>query len=272
MQSICTLLPDDLAMKVVAARAILAEEPTIGAIYDPPFAHFTLQLAEDYDWDGLAEALKDFAAREEPFEARTLGLLLWGQSGLDVAVMPHLDDPLREFQARVWRVVSPFAQGNVRKMDTPGGWIPHVTVKRGGSDRTAVGRALTRLVGEQFSGSFAVDNISVQHDPGKNSRTHYQRYLFPLKGANRKREEPGQSNATLREVIEERDTAGNAITVLTGDLDGGGHFEARWRAPELVRVMAAVRSSELHFVGARCHVSSGIVSNVEPKTPFPIQA
>jgi 2'-5' RNA ligase len=266
MQSICTLLPEDLRRKVVEARAILSEEPSIGAIYDPPFAHFTLQLAEDYEWDGLAEALQKLAADVEPFQAQTLGLLLWGNSGLDFAAMPHADEGLRDFQARVWEAASPFTQGNVRKMDTPGGWIPHVTVKRGGLDRAAGAHAMTPILGESFAWSFTVDNIAVQHDPGKNSRTHYQRYAFPLKGAARHNEPSVPANATVEEVHEE---AGSAVA--SGALDSGGRFEHRWSAPELVRFMAACRSSEVHFAGARCFVEGGVIEGLEPNTPFPIQ-
>jgi 2'-5' RNA ligase len=270
MQSICTVLPEEFAAKVVEARAILAEEPSIGAIYDPPFAHFTLQLAEDYDFEGLAAALEALAAREEPFEARTLGLLLWGASGMDFAVMPHAGQRLRDFQTRVWEAASPFTRGNVRKMDTPGEWIPHVTVKRGGPDRDACLRALSRVMEQTdgFAWTFTVDNIAVQHDPGQNSRTHYQRYLFPLGGSKPAPDLASQAamNATVQEVREE----GGAVTAK-GVLDSGAEFEHRWSAAEIVRFMAACNSAEVHFPGARCLVEGGTITRLEPNTPFPIQ-
>src|SRR5687767_11148241 len=42
----------------------------LGAIYDPPFVHATLQLAEEYDWPGLEAALTavsdDFSGFRHP--------------------------------------------------------------------------------------------------------------------------------------------------------------------------------------------------------------
>src|SRR5687767_1894334 len=137
MQSICTLLPENLAAKVAEARAIMAEEPSIGRLYDPPFAHFTLQLAEDYDWPRLEAALTEFTRNEKPFEASTIGLLLWGNG--DVAVAPYLSEELRAFQERFWRSVEGSAIGRVRSMDTPGTFVPHVTIKRTGEDHHANG-------------------------------------------------------------------------------------------------------------------------------------
>ena len=271
MQSVCTLLPDELAQKVVAARAILAEEPAIGAIYDPPFAHFTLQLAEDYDWEGLAAAMAEFAAKEQRFEARTIGLILWTGRSSSVAVAPYLDEGLRDFQARFSEIISPFAKGNVRQTDSPGGWIPHVTIKRCGTDHAATGRALTRLLDREFQWSFTVDNIAVQHDPGKNSRTHYLRLRFPLGGA--ASSEPAieaATNATITGVSESKDSSGATLSVAVVELDSGGSMEQTWTPPELVRLMAAARCSDVHFAGARCLVQDARVETVQPKTPYPI--
>ena len=57
MQSVSAVIADPYVRRVVDARAAVCDEPAIGQIYDPPFAHFTIQLAEDYDWAGLQEAL-----------------------------------------------------------------------------------------------------------------------------------------------------------------------------------------------------------------------
>jgi 2'-5' RNA ligase len=139
MQSICSLLPEPFAQHVLGARAIAAEEPSIGAIYDPPFSHITLQLAEEYDWDGLTKALAAFAAKEEPFEAEAVGLLVFSNGDIaDIAVLPHLSEQLRQFHDRLWEAALPFAKGNIRKMDYPPTWQPHVTIKRCGSDHEAL--------------------------------------------------------------------------------------------------------------------------------------
>jgi 2'-5' RNA ligase len=266
MQSICTLLPDDLATKVAEARALMAEEPSIGRFYDPPFAHFTLQLAEDYDWPWLEAALTEFTRNEEPFEASTFGLILWGNG--DVAVAPYLNEELRAFQERFWRAVEGAAIGRVRGMDTPGTFLPHVTVKRTGDDNHANGRAYARLLDSTYDWKFMVDNVSVQHDPGKNSRTHYLRWRFPLGGTPVQPVTAGPTNASITAV---RDLDEGAMPGIEADVetDDGARLTHFWSAPEIVRLRAALKCSDVHFEGARCLVENGAVVSVEPNTPNP---
>ena len=54
MQTLALLMPEPFAGRVVEARARLSEDPQLGRVLDPPFAHFTLQMVDEYDWDALA--------------------------------------------------------------------------------------------------------------------------------------------------------------------------------------------------------------------------
>ncbi|MSQ09568.1 MAG: hypothetical protein EXR52_00970 [Dehalococcoidia bacterium] len=183
MQSVCSLLPSEYAERVVEARARLSGLPAIGAIYDPPFAHFTHQLAEEYDWEGLRQAPGAQAKREKPISVRTSGVLLFSGEELSLAVAVFRSQQLADFQARVWDVVSAHAQGTIVGFYQPEVWLPHVTVKRCGKDPKVFGEAMSLLAqNNAFDWSMTVDNIAVQHDPGKNSRTHYLRLHFPLAG------------------------------------------------------------------------------------------
>ena len=266
MQSVCTLLPDDLAAKVTEARAIMSEEPSIGRLYDPPFAHFTLQLAEDYDWPRLEAALTEFTRNEQPFEARTIGLLVWGNG--DVAVAPYLSEELRAFQERFWRAVEGTAIGRIRPMDTPGTFLPHVTIKRTGDDKAATGRAYACLLESTFDWTFTVDNVSVQHDPGKNSRTHYMRWRFPFGGPPAQPVTPGNTNARILATRDLQDVPKPGVEADVETEDGRRltHF---WSAPEIVRLRATLKCSDVHFPGGRCLVENGSVVSVEPNTPNP---
>jgi 2'-5' RNA ligase len=266
MQSICTILPEDLAEKVAEARAMMSEEPSIGRFYDPPFAHFTLQLAEDYDWPRLEAALSEFTRNETPFEAKTIGLLLWGNG--DVAVAPYLSEELRAFQERFWHAIEGCAIGRVRQMDTPGTFLPHVTIKRTGDDHHANGRAYARLLDVTYDWTFTVDNVCVQHDPGKNSRTHYLRWRFPLGGPPAAPVATGQTNARILAV---RDLDQGSKPGIEADVetDDGQRFTHFWSAPEIVRLRASLKCSNVHFPGGRCLVEGGAIVAVEPNTPHP---
>ena len=262
----------EFAQQVVDARAILSEEPSIGAIYDPPFSHFTLQLAEDYDWDRLAGTMGEFAEQEKPFEAKTMGLWVTGGETTGIAVQPYASEQMRDFQNRLWQAILPCAKGNVRKLDYPETWFPHVTIKRCGTDKQAFGRAMAIIMEKSYQWSFTVDNIAVQHDPGQNSRTHYLRLYYPLGGGKGGTITPAPTNATMVELAEEKDGQGAPIWIASVELDAGGSMRQSWTAPEMVRLMAETQCSDVHFAGGRCFVEGGSIAAVEPKTPFPITA
>jgi 2'-5' RNA ligase len=275
VQSVCALMPGELFRQVVAVRAALCADPVLGAIYDPPFVHCTLQLAEEYDWPGLASALADFAKERPCFEISTVGLLVFTGQGTAIAVAPRKDQPLREFHAAVWGVISPFAQGRVDPFYHPDRWVPHVTIKRSGSDASAFGAAMGKLAGEDFTQTMTIDNVAVQHDPGKNSLTHYLRLRVPLAGAGEGvvplRDVGAPTNATLLGVSPGQEANGNPVWEATVRRDDGQEIAAQWDAPTVVRLMADARCSTFHFPGGRCRVDGdGTVGGVEPKTPFPV--
>ena len=267
MQSVCTLLPEEFEQQVVAARALVAEEPSIGAIYDPPFAHITHQLAEEYDWEGLGAAIAAFAAKEQPFEAKTMGLWVGGNGEqADVAVIPYASEQMRDFHDRLWEVITPFAQGNVNQFYASENWFPHVTIKRCGTNHEEFGRAMSKLVDTNFRWSFTVDNVSVQHDPGKNSKTHYLRLRFPLGGGSGEPVSLSDTNGTIARLAEGE--AGSWMATV--DLDTGGQVEQRWAAPEFIRMMTSLKCSNVHFEGGRCRVENGRIVALGPNTPHPL--
>jgi 2'-5' RNA ligase len=187
MQSICSVIPSEFNQQVVDARAELSQDSLLGAIYDPPFAHFTHNLAEDYDWEGLEKALRDFARAHQPFEARTFGLLSFTGDDVAIAIGVYRSPELIAYHNELWDVVSPFTRGRVRGLDEPPTWLPHITIKRCEQHRDSFGAAMARLSTRPFVWTMTIDNVSVQHDPGKNSLTYYQRLRFPLGGGSPQR-------------------------------------------------------------------------------------
>jgi 2'-5' RNA ligase len=249
----------------------LCEDPAIGAIYDPPFAHFTLQLAEEYDWTGLERALAGFTQEWEPFELQTVGLLAFTGPNTGIAIAPRKDQRLLDFQAAVWEIVTPFAQGRVDQFYHPDNWIPHVTIKRTGADARGFGNAIAKLASNDFKWTTQVTNVSIQHDPGKNSQTHYLRLRFPLRGAAPENvSTTGATNATIVGIEAITEAAGGPIWVAHVALDDEHQIQVRWDGPTLARVMAAARSSTAHFPNARCRINGDSTLLVVPNSPYPV--
>lgn len=264
MQSVCGLVSPDYFRQVVDLRASLGEDPAIGRIYDPPFVHFTLQLAEEYDWQGLERDLATLAKTLKPFELRTVGLLAFTGNGTGIAVAPYKDRQLAEFHAAVWETASSFAQGRVDQFYHPDRWIPHITIKRCGPHDHSFGHAIARLAKTDFSWTMSIDNVAVQHDPGKNSQTHYLRLRFPL-GGGRESVVAIQTNATILQVTEGKASDASPSWTVTIKLDDGREVSQQWDPPTLVRIMAEAKSSTVHFPNARCRVEHRLVPDPGPR-------
>jgi 2'-5' RNA ligase len=272
MQSVCALLPVDYARRVVDLRAQLSLDPALGALYDPPFVHFTLQLAEEYDWAGLDGALAKFAASRPAFPLATVGLLAFTGSSTAITIAPVKDRAVAEFQAAVWEVVTPFAQGRVDPFYHPDRWVPHITIKRGGTPSPAFGWAMGHLASEDLREQLTIDNVAVQHDPGHNSQTHYLRLRYPLGRSVADTAPPAMAtNATLQEFVEEPTADGSRQWRATIQPDQGAAVSQVWSCPTVVQLTAAAQASPVYFPGARCRLdSSGTVVAVDPATPFPV--
>jgi 2'-5' RNA ligase len=268
------LLPEPFAGRIIDARARLAEDPALGRMHDPPFVHFTLQMAEDYDWDRLAEALTSFARQQTPVPIRTVGLLTVTGPSTGITLEPYRDERLARFHADLWEVVTPFARGTVAPFYLPDRWVPHVTIKRCGPERAAFGRAMTALSDDTFLWSMQVDQLTVQHDPANNNQTRYQRLLVPLGKAPAAGPRPPETNATMLQVLEPSKDADPPIWCAQVRADDGREVEVRWTAAETVHVMSAARAPMSYFAGARCWLDDdpacAVVRNIGAVTPYPI--
>ncbi|HEU0166510.1 MAG TPA: 2'-5' RNA ligase family protein [Chloroflexota bacterium] len=242
----------------------------MGAVYDPPFAHMSLQMAEDYDWEGLAPALRNLAQGWKPFEVRTFGLLLATGKSMGVMVAPNKDQAIAELQAAVWEVATPFARGQVDPFYEPAVWPPHVTIKRAGSDAEALGRGIARLAREDFRWTIRIACIAVQHDPAKDGQTRYQRLCFPFGGGAPIATAAIEPNATILGCSDRLEADGRRTWTADVRLDAGQRVVLTLDAVAMVHLSAAARAAWPHFIGARCRVEGEQLTGVLPNTPFPV--
>jgi 2'-5' RNA ligase len=275
MQSVCLLMPHPFAARVVKWRARAAADPALGAIYDPPFVHCTLQLAEAYDWEGLAVALGGMAKHWESFTVTPVGVLGFTGAEAGIAVAPEKSPGFVAFHAAVWEAATPYAQGRVNPFYQPDRWVPHVTVKRCGPHSASFGAVMAMLATESLAEPLTLDTIAVQHDPGQNSLTHYLRLRFPLGGAAALLPAGAAAapapNATIRALQEARTADGAPVWQVTIEPDGSPPVDVTWDAPTLVRLSAAAAASPVHFPGGRCILDGDRVQGtILPETPYPV--
>jgi hypothetical protein len=216
----------------------------------------------------LNTALAAVAGQFQPFDMRTVGVLAFTGRQASIAIAPYKDEQLTKFHAAVWETSTPFANGRVDPFYEPGRWVPHVTLKRCGENDQSFGRAMQRLTHEGFAGTIPLEAIGVQHDPGKNSLTHYMRLRFPL-GRSTDRVDQIQTNATITNIVQiTADDPSRLLTIRTGD---GREIKTVWTASDIVRETATAQSSLVHFSNARCRVEGDRIVAVVPNTPFPVR-
>jgi hypothetical protein len=270
MQTLCLLLPEPYAQRVTEARAKLMADAALGRVHDPPFAHFTLQMADDYDWEGLAPALAAFARQQQPIPIRTVGLLCVTGAYTGVAIEPYRDTRLADFHAALWDVVTPFARGTVADFYLPDRWVPHVTVKRCGTDPAAFGRAMCLLADDTYRWTMDVPALAVQHDVDNNNQTRYQRLYEPLGPAAAPPRTPGATNATIERL--DGPAPGEDEPTWTAHLrtDAGPTVDVRWTGPETAYLQSEARAAISFFAGGRCTFDGTRVTRVVANTPVPV--
>jgi 2'-5' RNA ligase len=180
MQTVCTRLREPYWQRVLDYRDQLAEDPLLGAIFDPPTAHCSHVLAEDLDWDGLAPALEAFARTQKPFVLRTRGVLCFTGELPTIVVNVVKDARLAEYHAALYEVASKFAVNGAQSY-APATWKPHVTIKRCPPDAASFGGAMAKLAAEPFDWQIPIDAVSAQYDLG-GSEERVERLRFPLTG------------------------------------------------------------------------------------------
>jgi hypothetical protein len=228
-------------------------------------------MADDYDWDGLAEAVSDFARGQSPIPIRTVGLLtVTGPTSTGITLEPYRDDRLARFHRDLWEVVTPFARGTVAPFYLPDRWVPHVTIKRCGPHREAFGRAMRTLSEDTFLWTMDVDTLNVQHDPANNNLTRYQRIVARLGADGWTTPPTGASNATILTVGDPPSNGGPPCWSVCVRRDDGTQTELRWSAPDVVRITARARAPLVHFAGARCRLEGGAIVEITPATPVPL--
>src|ERR1044071_3509171 len=74
MQGVVSLLDDRHYARVEAIWEELGQKFDVRGMYVNSFPHFSFQVAEQYDEEACAQALRALAARTKPFRVRTAGL------------------------------------------------------------------------------------------------------------------------------------------------------------------------------------------------------
>jgi 2'-5' RNA ligase len=144
-----------------------------------PFPHFSYHVAERYDIELLANAVREFAQRSAPFTVTTSGLGIF--AGIQpVLYVPIVRTPaLSELHRALWAEVNPYGFGIVGYY-APEQWLPHITLAQQEIDAGDLPALVQQLNARDFAWEIRVDNLAIIHNTDD---PHVPVMRFPL-GAN----------------------------------------------------------------------------------------
>ena len=126
----------------------------------PPIAHLSYHVAQQYDRALLEPSLSRYAENTRPFTLATagLGLFTLPQPVIYLAVVKNLE--LARFQRWLWYEVSGTTTSGLDYY-TPDNWVPHITLFQQGLDETNIGEALALLSGRDFAWTITIQSLGL---------------------------------------------------------------------------------------------------------------
>jgi 2'-5' RNA ligase len=164
MHGLVSLLPQPYFQQVEALWQELETTYHLHGIQVTPLAHFSWQIAQDYDFDNLEAIIRDIAARTSPFVVRTTGLGLF--TGFrPVLFIPVVKDAnLVKLHAEIWEQTRSASQGQSLYYD-PEHWMPHISLAYEDIDAQNIGPILQALTFRTFDWEMTIDNIALIYEP-----------------------------------------------------------------------------------------------------------
>lgn len=129
-----------------------------------PFPHFSWQVAEDYEWDIMAEKMKEISEKTSPFIVRTAGLGIFSGESPIIFIAIIKDLNLIKHHEIIFDIIEPVAKGSVPYYH-PNGWIPHISLAYFDITENNVGSVMKLLSFRNFHWEIEIDNIALIYEP-----------------------------------------------------------------------------------------------------------
>ena len=129
-----------------------------------PFPHFSWQVAEDYEWDLIAEKMKGISQNIKPFIVQTAGLGIFSGDSPIIFIAVLKDLNLMKHHANIFNIIEPVAKGSVPYYH-PDAWIPHISLAYSDITKKNIGNVMKFLSFRTFHWEIEIDNIALIYEP-----------------------------------------------------------------------------------------------------------
>jgi len=181
MHGIVSLLDEKHDQIVKSIWDELEAECGLKGIRETPFPHFSWQVADGYQEEGIEDILKELAEEIKPFKINAVGVGIFsGNTGvLPVIYVPVLRQQVLNLNHRlVWKKLECCAI-NPKKLYHAYNWMPHITLAYKDVTAEKLNCAGKLLGFREINWKIPIDNISYAYiDEGETGKLKYR---FELK-------------------------------------------------------------------------------------------
>jgi len=162
MHGIVSLLDKQYDQKVKSLWSELEESCELKGVLETPFPHFSWQVADGYEEDGIEQTLISLSREIEPFEINAVGVGVFsGDTGvLPVIYIPVLRKQVLNMNHRlIWSKLECCAV-NPKELYHAYNWMPHITLAYKDVTKEKLGCAMKLLGYKEINWKIPINNIA----------------------------------------------------------------------------------------------------------------
>ncbi len=179
VHAIVSILNQPFDSQIGALWNILERRCGLSAIRRTPIVHFSWQIAAQYQFDKLAELLRDIARSSAPFHARSAGLALFTGEQPVLYIPIVRTAAMSDIHDRVWEKTHRLGE-QPSEHYSPARWMPHITLAHGDLNLNNLDCPVMSLADRELNWEIPVDNLAVIYqEPDQVGRL---RFRIPLAG------------------------------------------------------------------------------------------
>jgi 2'-5' RNA ligase len=129
-----------------------------------PFPHFSWQVAEDYEWDLMAEKMKEISENSSPFIVKTAGLGIFSGESPIIFIGVIKDLNLIRQHSRIFNAIESIAR-EIVPFYHPNIWVPHISLAYTDVTENNIGTIMKFLAFRNFTWKIKIDNIALIYEP-----------------------------------------------------------------------------------------------------------
>ncbi len=142
-----------------------------------PYPHFSWQVAADYEWNLVAEQMKEISENTSPFIVKTSGLGIFSGESPIIFIAVMKDMNLMKQHSRIFNAIESVAIDIVPYYH-PNIWVPHISLAYSDVTENNIGSIMKCLAFRNYNWKIEIDNIALIYEPTNSIGQLKYKYKF----------------------------------------------------------------------------------------------